>query len=55
MSTRRNLGEKTGISRNTPTRIRGLAVWCWCLTEGLAGGDQLRPKGSDSALEVCYT
>jgi len=34
MSTWQKLGEYTGISRNTPARIRGLAVFAECLAEG---------------------
>jgi len=33
MSTRRKLGEKTGILRDTPARIRGLGVFADCLAE----------------------
>jgi len=52
MSTRRTLGELTGISRDTPARIRGLAVFAECLAVGLASGDQRRFTGSSSALEA---
>ena len=34
MSTWRKLGEYTGISRDPPTRIRGLAVFAECLAGG---------------------
>jgi len=53
MSTRRKLLEYTGTPRDTPARIRGLAVWCWCLAEKLASGDQRQLTGSRSALEAC--
>jgi len=33
MSTRQKLGEQTVTSRDTPARIRGFAMWCWCLAE----------------------
>jgi len=36
MSTRHKPGEETGISRDTPTRIRGLTVFGECLAVGLA-------------------
>ena len=52
MSTRRELGEYTGILRDTPSRIRGLAVFAECLCVGLACGDQRRLTGSGSALEA---
>ena len=39
-------------SRDTPARIRGLAVFAECLAGGLACGDQRRRTGSGSALEV---
>ena len=52
MRTRRKLREKTGISRDTTARIRGLTVFAECLPLGLACGDQHRLTGSDSALEA---
>ena len=52
MSTRRELGEYTGVSRDTPSRIRGLAVFAECLCVGLACGDQRRLTGSGSASEA---
>ena len=52
MSTRRTLGELTGISRDTPARIRGLAVFAECLAVGLASGDQRRLTENGSALEA---
>ena len=52
MSTRRKLGELTGISRDTPTRIRGLAVFAECIAVGLACGDIRRLTGNGSALEA---
>jgi len=52
MSTWRNLnlGEKTGISRDTLAHIHGLAVFTECLAGGLACGDQHRRMGSGSTL-----
>jgi len=52
MSTRHKLGEETGISCETPARIRGLAVFVECLAVGLACRDQRRLTGSGSTLEV---
>ena len=52
MSTRRKLGEQTSIPRDTPARIRGLALLAECLAEELAIGNQRRPTGSGSALEA---
>jgi len=52
MSTWRKLGKQTGISRDAPTRIRGLAVFAECLDVGLACGDQRRLTGSGSAFEA---
>ena len=40
MSTRRKPGEETGISRDTPARIRGLTVFADCPAKGLASGDR---------------
>jgi len=40
MSTQQKLAEQTGILRDTPARIRGLAVFAECLAGGLACGDQ---------------
>jgi len=38
--------------RDTPTRIRCLAVFAECLAVGLANRYQRRPTGSGSALEA---
>jgi len=53
MSTWRQLGEETGISRDTPARIRGPAVFADCLAEETGWEDQRRLTGSGSALEAC--
>jgi len=45
-------GVSWGISRDTPTRIRGLEVFAECLAVGLACGDQHRLTGSGSAVEA---
>ena len=52
MSTRRQLGELTGISRDTPTRIHSLAVFAECLAVWLACRNQRRLTGNGSALEA---
>jgi len=53
MSTWRKPREQTGgTSRDTSTRIHGLAVFAECLAVGLACGDQRQLTGSGSALEA---
>ena len=40
------------LASDTPTRIRGIAVFAECLAVGLACGDQRRLTGNGSALEA---
>jgi len=52
MSTRRKLWQETCISRDTPARIRGLAVFAECLAVGIACGDRRRRTRIGSALQA---